>query len=178
MLVPFVDFMNHSHRNSNAFYTMPASAASMTGLDLVDNIFAGVRTDRLLEPHLHVFSIRPVEKKFQEITMSYSDVDPVWVAHEDEQDNHDDADASKKSTKNTDALGAETRPLLDCGEDIWHLLYGFVPERRTDAPLRALQQVAEVVARSRLARRRELFPHPKEGQDGRAVAHGQSLIQS
>eukprot|EP00331_Platyophrya_macrostoma_P006756 CAMPEP_0176426100 /NCGR_PEP_ID=MMETSP0127-20121128/11754_1 /TAXON_ID=938130 /ORGANISM="Platyophrya macrostoma, Strain WH" /LENGTH=71 /DNA_ID=CAMNT_0017807329 /DNA_START=81 /DNA_END=293 /DNA_ORIENTATION=- len=48
-----------------------ATDRSMCGVDLIDNLVAGVDSSLIQEPHLHVFSIQPIPKGAP-ITISYS----------------------------------------------------------------------------------------------------------
>jgi hypothetical protein len=114
MLVPIVDFANHSPIRCNSFYTMApplfGTSYAISGLDFIDNLFSGVSTERLFEPHLHLFSIAPI-RKGEEITMSYSDVDPnekhfssnKEQKREDDQENEEDeeADSSEVNDETT-----------------------------------------------------------------------------
>lgn len=70
MVIPLVDKLNHSH-NPNAYFTM-ATHSSFCGLDILDNLMAGVEDISLLQPYVHVFAIQPIPKG-NPVTISYSE---------------------------------------------------------------------------------------------------------
>ena len=75
MIVPLLDTLNHCNNSMpNAYYTM-ATESTFCGLDVVDNIMAGVDNSLLFHPYLHCFTLSKIPKG-QEITLSYSDADP------------------------------------------------------------------------------------------------------
>lgn len=72
-LIPVLDKLNHDPV-PNAYFSM-AQESSFCGLDLVDNIVAGVDHDVLFEPYIHLFAINPIAKG-RPLTISYSDQSP------------------------------------------------------------------------------------------------------
>lgn len=73
MIVPLLDKLNHS-AEPNAYFTM-STERSFCGVDLLDNIVAGVSEELLVVPHVHVFAINPIPKGTP-VTISYSDANP------------------------------------------------------------------------------------------------------
>ncbi|CCW64938.1 unnamed protein product [Phytomonas sp. EM1] len=68
-LIPLIDKLNHSPL-PNTYFTM-SDPSSFCGIDVLDNLFAGVPLDLLYHPYVHVFTIRDVQPG-EELTLCYS----------------------------------------------------------------------------------------------------------
>lgn len=68
-LLPMIDKLNHSPL-PNSYYTM-ATEDTLCGLDVLDNLFAGVPAELLYQPYVHVFAIRDIAAG-EELTLCYA----------------------------------------------------------------------------------------------------------
>lgn len=68
-LLPMIDKLNHSPL-PNCYYTM-ATEESVCGLDVLDNLFAGVPEELLYQPYVHLFAIRDIAAG-EELTLCYA----------------------------------------------------------------------------------------------------------
>ncbi|CCW69601.1 unnamed protein product [Phytomonas sp. Hart1] len=68
-LVPLIDKLNHSPLPNTSF-TM-STPSSLCGIDVLDNLFAGVPLEWLCHPYVHVFTIREVQPG-EELTLCYT----------------------------------------------------------------------------------------------------------
>ncbi|KPI85471.1 hypothetical protein ABL78_5464 [Leptomonas seymouri] len=68
-LLPMIDKLNHSPL-PNCYYTM-ATAETVCGLDVLDNLFAGVPEELLYQPYIHLFAIRDIQAG-EELTLCYA----------------------------------------------------------------------------------------------------------
>lgn len=113
----------------NAYYTM-ATTEALCGVDVFDNLVAGVSADRLYVPHVHVFSLRSI-RKGDPITISYSDVDPTTAM----------------------AKGGEYD-----GAALWKCFWGFRPIAKATLSESDLLSMASITAERRLLQRKAMFP--------------------
>lgn len=68
-LLPIIDKLNHSPC-PNCYYTM-ATEDTMCGLDVLDNLIAGVPDELLYQPYVHVFALRDIAAG-AELTLCYA----------------------------------------------------------------------------------------------------------
>ncbi|CBZ25631.1 conserved hypothetical protein [Leishmania mexicana MHOM/GT/2001/U1103] len=68
-LLPMVDKLNHSPF-PNCYYTM-ATEDTMCGIDVLDNLLAGVPGELLYQPYVHVFALRDIPAG-AELTLCYA----------------------------------------------------------------------------------------------------------
>ncbi|KAG5507658.1 hypothetical protein JKF63_06607 [Porcisia hertigi] len=68
-LLPMIDKLNHSPL-PNCYYTM-ATEDTMCGIDVLDNLFAGVPGELLYQPYVHVFALRDIPAG-AELTLCYA----------------------------------------------------------------------------------------------------------
>ncbi|KAG5481732.1 hypothetical protein CUR178_07085 [Leishmania enriettii] len=68
-LLPMIDKLNHSPF-PNCYYTM-ATEATMCGIDVLDNLLAGVPGELLYQPYVHVFALRDIPAG-AELTLCYA----------------------------------------------------------------------------------------------------------
>jgi hypothetical protein len=68
-LLPMIDKLNHSPL-PNCHYTM-ATDESVCGLDVLDNLLAGVPEELLYQPYVHLFAIRDIQAG-EELTLCYT----------------------------------------------------------------------------------------------------------
>ncbi|KEG15142.1 hypothetical protein DQ04_00171060 [Trypanosoma grayi] len=137
-LIPVVDKLNH-HPEPNCYYTM-ATEESFCGIDVFDNLLAGVPSELLYEPFLHTFSIREIQKG-EELTLCY---------------------ASPTINPNQRLPGGGGMSVTSGeGRAAWLLQWGFIPERDSPYSSSDLQEVASIVAERRVDLRQEQFPPEK-----------------
>jgi hypothetical protein len=72
-LIPVFDKLNHDVV-PNSYFSM-SSESTFCGLDIVDNIVAGVDSTFLFTPYIHLFAINPIPRGHP-LTISYSDLNP------------------------------------------------------------------------------------------------------
>ncbi|CAC9481259.1 conserved hypothetical protein [Leishmania infantum JPCM5] len=68
-LLPMIDKLNHSPF-PNCYYTM-ATEDTMCGIDVLDNLLAGVPGELLYQPYVHVFALRDIPAG-AELTLCYA----------------------------------------------------------------------------------------------------------
>ncbi|KPA78613.1 putative mitochondrial hypothetical protein [Leptomonas pyrrhocoris] len=68
-LLPMLDKLNHSPI-PNCYYTM-ATEETVCGLDVMDNLLAGVPEELLYQPYVHLFAMRDI-KAGEELTLCYA----------------------------------------------------------------------------------------------------------
>ncbi|KAG5481090.1 hypothetical protein LSCM1_06769 [Leishmania martiniquensis] len=68
-LLPMIDKLNHSPL-PNCYYTM-ATEDTMCGVDVLDNLLAGVPGELLYQPYVHVFALRDIPAG-AELTLCYA----------------------------------------------------------------------------------------------------------
>ena len=124
-VLPPLSSSSSFNNSPNAYYTM-ATESTFCGIDVLDNIMAGVDLPLLYHPYLHCFTVARI-RKGEEILLSYSDAAPATPD----------------------------------GRDIWRLLWGFQPLRRTGVSETDLKAMAGVIAERRVDMRSEFFPMPK-----------------
>ncbi|EAN78662.1 hypothetical protein, conserved [Trypanosoma brucei brucei TREU927] len=141
-LIPVVDKLNHSPE-PNCYYTM-ATEESFCGIDVFDNMLAGVDSELLYEPYLHTFSIREI-KEGEELSLCYA--------------------SPATNPKQRGVVGA---PVSGGGDGIsvatgegraaWQLQWGFIPSIDSPYTSADLLEVATIVAERRVDIRQKLFP--------------------
>lgn len=72
-LIPVLDKLNHDEV-PNSYFSM-SSESSFCGLDVVDNLVAGVDLSLIFTPYIHLFAINPIPRGHA-LTISYSDQNP------------------------------------------------------------------------------------------------------
>nr|CCC94319.1 conserved hypothetical protein [Trypanosoma congolense IL3000] len=151
-LIPVVDKLNH-HPEPNCYYTM-ATEESFCGIDVFDNLLAGVDSELLYEPYLHTFSIREIEEG-EELTLCYASP-PLSSAQRG---------AETTAVGGGGDSGGISVSLAE-GRAAWQLQWGFIPT--TDSPYtsRDLLEVATIVAERRVDLRQKLFPPQPVGCRG------------
>ena len=80
MLHPLLDKLNHSV-TPNSYCTM-SSKDGMTGVDVFDNLLAGVPEESLFDPFIHLFTLERVSRGTA-FTLSYSDASPKDPSEKD-----------------------------------------------------------------------------------------------
>ena len=113
-----------------AYYSM-ATRASMTGVDIFENIIAGVEGVYLYEPYIHVYALRDISKG-EMITLSYSDLDP--------------------NPKKKAGVG---------GMLLWKVLWGFVPAKKSPLSEAEIRQIGGFISGNRLHAAQRMFPMSK-----------------
>lgn len=144
----------------------------MCGLDVLDNLLAGVPAGRLYEPHVHLFALRSI-RAGEAITLSYSDLDPSTPSFSPHQQQTATAAESKLLEGETSTSGSNESggaaaeatsppppPPLgdDDGAALWRATWGFVPEDKPLLPESDLLAMASIVAERRLLSRARMFP--------------------
>ncbi|KAH9589447.1 SET domain [Trypanosoma melophagium] len=137
-LIPVVDKLNH-HPEPNCYYTM-STEESFCGIDVFDNLLAGVPSDLLYEPYLHTFSIREIHEG-EELTLCYAS--PTLHG---------------KQSGSTSGGISVTSPE---GRAAWQVQWGFIPEMDSPYSSDDLKEVATIVAERRVDLRQMNFPPDK-----------------
>ena len=146
MLCPVVDWTDHD-AECNSAYTMPSSSVAacgqqeqdegqLIGMDVVDNLFAGVPLPRLLDPHLHLFALRGI-RAGERITTTYCDASIGELG---------------------DDVGPPVATAAGNNADVWRCQWGFVPRQRTVTTVAVTRQLTAVVVKRRFHERRTIFP--------------------
>ncbi|ESS66158.1 hypothetical protein TcG_06044 [Trypanosoma cruzi] len=135
-LIPLVDKLNH-HPEPNCYYTM-ATEETFCGIDVFDNLLAGVPSDLLYEPFLHTFSIREIQEG-EELTLCYASptINP-----------------NDRDSRSAGGMSVTSRE----GRAAWQLQWGFFPENDSPYSSTDLKEVAAIVAERRVNLRRQYFP--------------------
>ncbi|RNF25785.1 uncharacterized protein Tco025E_01996 [Trypanosoma conorhini] len=136
-LIPLVDKLNHQPE-PNCYYTM-ATEETLCGIDVFDNLLAGVPSDLVCEPFLHTFSIREIQKG-EQLTLCYAS--PTTRPH---------PHGSRSAGGGMSVTSPE-------GRAAWQLQWGFVPEADSPYSSTDLKEVAAIVAERRVNLRHQHFP--------------------
>lgn len=177
LMVPLLDKLNHcvpaigvpqrhstedankklskTQNTPNCYYTM-ATEQSMCGLDIFDNLLAGVSVDRLFVPHIHLFSLKPIRKD-EALTLSYSDINPNATATLTHGE-HKEEERQLLNTGSTSASATPHRGNDDNGALMWKALWGFVPNDVPAISEPDLMAMASIISERRLLQRKILFP--------------------
>ncbi|KAG8348495.1 hypothetical protein TRVL_00670 [Trypanosoma vivax] len=142
-LIPVVDKLNHSPE-PNCYYTM-ATDKSFCGLDVFDNLLAGVDYGLLYEPYVHLFSIREISPG-EELTLCYAS--PPTTGRQ-----------KPEVTGGFSDGGEGISVTLKEGRAAWQLQWGFIPHSDSPYSSSDLLEVASIVAERRVNLRRQFFPH-------------------
>ncbi|ESL06893.1 hypothetical protein TRSC58_05425 [Trypanosoma rangeli SC58] len=138
-LIPLVDKLNHDPE-PNCYYTM-ATEDSFCGIDVFDNLLAGVPSDLLYEPFLHTFSIREIQEG-EELTLCYASPTIHLNPH---------------SSRSGDGGGGMSVASPE-GRTAWQLQWGFIPKGDSPYSSTDLKEVAAIVAERRVNLRHQHFP--------------------
>ncbi|ORC92717.1 uncharacterized protein TM35_000034700 [Trypanosoma theileri] len=137
-LIPVLDKLNH-HPEPNCYYTM-STEESFCGIDVFDNLLAGVPLEFLYEPYIHAFSIREIHEG-EELTLCYASP-TVHV----------------KQGRSTSGGISVSSPE---GRAAWQVQWGFIPEMDSPYSSDDLKEVATIVAERRVDLRQMHFPPDK-----------------
>ncbi|EPY37539.1 hypothetical protein AGDE_06395 [Angomonas deanei] len=177
MLLPVLDKLNHSP-NPNCYYTMSFapegdkdhSEDAFCGIDVFDNLLAGVPLDLLTVPYIHLFAIRDMQAG-EEITISYgSPHDSLYPPASRQLPT-----PTKGSTESYDELLQGMFHAPNSVEEIlrnklhqevhtaegkarWQTQWGFIPATDSLYSEKDLRVVSSIVAERRLDLRQSLFP--------------------
>lgn len=185
-LIPVLDKLNHSPL-PNCYYTM-SSRRTVCGLDVFDNLLAGVPLPYLYEPYVHVFTIRDV-RPGEELTLCYASApEGLYKMHSPSSPGvrsptADGATAAPGSPTTVGPMDAALQALfppvdadggvatcqrllhpgrqhvdLPEGRSAWQMQWGWVPACDAVYSEADLRVMAALVAERRVGTRRLLFP--------------------
>lgn len=152
LMVPLLDKLQHfvdpivaygvenasPQRSSPAAYYSMANRDTLTGVDVFENVIAGVESVFLYEPYVHVYALRDIDKG-EAITLSYSDLDPKPFINGDIN---------------------EQQPSSSRGDHMWKLLWGFLPMSKSPLSEKEVRQIAGFISGNRLHAAKRMFSAP------------------